>query len=318
MWGAIAGGLLGSLAGGQRDTSNTSSNSYSSVDLRDSAALDKGRSGVETAGSNASMDQFNQLLALTNAGPGAEAVSQGFQASNSYADMLNNVLQSGGRANQNQIDASNQYASQIFAPQQTALNQQFNDQRIQASRMAAKLGRPGNDPILANKLAQEQTRQQSMLNSQQGAFGAQYADSMVGRQLDLGSSLMNVRQGLATQAMNNRTTLMGLGQQLVNSERNYRLQTAGRSNSSNGTQSSGGGLAGAISGGLAGFGTGAATFGNAGPSFSSMFSSSGTNAASAGMGGGAASSPMGGMSGMNRMMSDPTGNSGQGRGEGMY
>jgi hypothetical protein len=272
MIGAILGGALGALVGGQGDRTSTNGSSSTAINMRDINDLNKGRSGLEAAGDTASMDQFNQLMSLVNAGPGASAVTAGLGATNDYASLLQSTLANGGVANASQIGQANQFASQIFAPQQTALNQQFYDQGIQSQRMAAKLGRPGNDPILANKLAQEKTRQQGMLNSQQGSFAAQYADQLPGRQLDLSSSLMNVRNGLATQAFQNRQTLLTLGQQLTNSERNYRLQSAGKTTDSQSTQTSGGGLAGAISGGLAGFGSFAGSTANM-PSFSSMFSS---------------------------------------------
>jgi hypothetical protein len=280
MLAAIAGGVLGAIAGGQRNTSGGFNESNSSITLQGINDLNKGRSATEAAADSGSLDQYNQLLALVNAGPGASAISGAANATNDYTSMLQNLLSSGGAPSAAQLGTAQSYASQVFAPQQLALQQQFQDQSTQAQRMAARLGRPGNDPILTNKLAQEQTRQQTMLNSQQGAYGAQYADSLLGRQLDLGQSLMNVRNGLATQALNNRTALLGLGQQLVNSERNYRVQTAGRSSFTNGEQYSGGGTAGAISGGLAGVGAGMGA-GAAMPSWSSMFGSSTPSAAPA-------------------------------------
>lgn len=277
MLGAIAGGVLGAIAGGQGNRSSGTSSSSTSVNLRDINDLNKGRSALEGAADTASLDQFNQLLSLVSAGPGASAITQSLDASNNYATMLQNLLNSGGMANSTQIGQAQDYASQIFAPQQLALTQQFDDQRIQAQRMAARLGRPGTDPILANKLAQEQTRQRGMLNSQQGAFAADFANQLPGRQLGLAEGLMNVRGGLASQAFQNRQLLLQLGNQLTQSERNYRLQSAGRSETGSTSSTSGGGLAGAIGGGLAGFGAGSNPnvskfFGDMGSSISGLFS----------------------------------------------
>ncbi len=70
----------------------------------------------------------------------------------------------------------------------------------------------------------------------------------------IGNQLSNIRGGLATQAMQNRMNLMSMGQQLNQSERNYRIGTAQHYGSqySTGEQFSGGGFKGAMSGAMAG------------------------------------------------------------------
>jgi hypothetical protein len=263
-FGAIAGGILGAIAGGAG--SPTSQNSTSSVNLRDFNDLNKGSSGLENAAYGAQLNNLSSLTDLVNAGPGTSAVGDANQATNQYANMLQQFLGQGGLPNQQQIGQANNYANQIFAPQQEALKQSFYDQNIQNSRLAAKLGRPVNDPILANKLAFEQTRQQQMLGAQRGAFAADFANQLPGRQLDLASAFSNVRQGLASQAFQNRQALLTMGQQLTNSERQYRLNAAGRT--TNTTGSSGGGLGGMIGGAFAGVGAMAGVsklFGNKNP-----------------------------------------------------
>lgn len=272
MIGAIVGGALGALAGSQGNNASGHSTATTSMSLRDINDLNKGRSSLEAAGDTASLDQFNQLLALVNAGPGASAVTDATGATNNYANLLQSYLSNGGAPTAGNVSTAQSYANSIFAPQQVSLNQQFNQDRIDSSRMAAKLGRPGNDPILANKLAFSQGQLQQQLDAQKTSFGAQYADTLQGRNLDLSNSLMNVKNGLAQQAFTNRSTLLQLGQQLVGSERNYRMGTATKTTDSTSSQTSGGGIGGAIAGGLAGFGTLAGASASM-PSWSSMFSS---------------------------------------------
>lgn len=251
----IAGGLLGALAGGQADKGRQ--RTFQDVHLKDIKELNKGRSDLEAAADTSQLDQFNQLQALLSQGPGQAEVTAGLQSQNDLAALIQSTLAQGGLPNQTQVGQAQTFASQIFDPQRVALQQSFQDQDIAYQRLAARLGRSGADPVLRNKLAQEQTRQLSLLNSQQGAFAAEQAMSQPQRQLQLAEALAQVRGGLASQALQNRQTLLGLGNQLAASERQYRLSAVGRSSDT--TTTSGGGLGGAISGGLAGIGIGAGT-----------------------------------------------------------
>jgi hypothetical protein len=294
MWGAIAAGagaLLGGIAGGQGDKSKQTTTT--SVNMRSIDQLNRGRSGLEATGVKAQEDYFSQLQALLGQGPGASEVTAGLQSQNSLADLIQSMVGSGGLPNQAQIGQAQGYASQIFDPQRVAMQQSFQDQDIASQRLAAKLGRSGADPILRNKLAQEQTRQQAMLQSQQGAFASEQAMQQPQRQLQLAEALAQVRGGLASQALQNRQTLLGLGNQLAQSERDYRLRAAGSTSETRGV--SGGGQAGQISGALAGAGMGM----NLAGGLSSMFGSFG---GSAGSGGGTPSGG-GGANGMARMRS---------------
>ena len=63
------------------------------------------------------------------------------------------------------------------------------------------------------------------------------------------------RYDLSQQAMRNRMSLAGLGSQLLGQERQFRISTGERYGT--GTRESGGGLGGAIAGGLSGLGAGA-------------------------------------------------------------
>jgi hypothetical protein len=150
------------------------------------------------------------------------------EAGNDFASMLRRYSQGGFMPSKGQMSTANKFAQNIFAPQRTQLAQSFQDQIRNANRQAGMMGRRPNDPILAAKLGQEQMRQQSMLNAQQGSFAQQYAMQMPQQQLDYAGQLASVRQGLASQAMQNRMTLLSFGNQLKEQDRNFRLSAAGR------------------------------------------------------------------------------------------
>jgi hypothetical protein len=203
-------------------------------------------------------------------------------ASNQYASLLQQLSQNGGVPSQADTNSANSYAQQAFQGQQTALNQSFQDQNMQMQRMAAQMGRSIGDPILRAKLAQEQIRQQSQLSANQGAFANQYAQNIGQQRLGGAEALMGLRQGLASQAIQNRMTLLNLGSQLQANERNFRVQTATRYNQG----SEGGGLGGAISGGLAGIGMGmsAVNMVNKGGGFANFFGGGGGGTSPTNMG----------------------------------
>jgi len=242
---AVAGGALGAIAGSQQDRSGSSSRS--GIDVGPETALE----GLATKDIT---KQYTDLQGMVGLGPGNEDITKSLGSSRSLADLLEAYSKGGFMPGQNDINSANQFTQSIFAPQQTAMNQQFQDQQTQANRLAAQLGRPVNDPIIQAKLAQEQSRQNAMLQSQQTSYSAQYAQNLPMQRLGFASQLADVRGNLASQAMANRQALLSLGQNLRNDDRNYRIQTGTRW----GDQSnfSGGGLAGAINGGLAGAGAG--------------------------------------------------------------
>lgn len=251
--GAIAGGQQNRTGGSQSQTSD------STVNLQDFNTLNQGRSGLEALSYDQQQGNFQSLMKLIQSGPGQQEVQANTNFQNSYANQLQGFLSQVGNQSASQQQANYGQAQKMFAPQQTALNQQFYDQGIQSNRLAARLGRAGNDPIMRNKLMQEQTRQQTMLNSQIGSYGMQLPQIQAQQAMDIGGVLSNVRGGLASQALQNRSTLLSMGQSLAQSERNYRLAAANRATSSQGQTSgfSGGGLQGAIQGGLAGYGAAA-------------------------------------------------------------
>lgn len=255
---AAAAAVIGGIAGGQKDsaTSYSEGSSESHLNLRNFEDLNKGQSGLEKTGYEANVTGFADLQKLLGMGPGANEVQTNTQYQNTFAGQLQDMLQKLNNPTAADTAANYAKAQQLFAPQQTALNQQFQDQNVASNRLSARLGRAGNDPIMRNKLAQEQTRQQTMLNSQIGSYGQQLPQEQANNLLNIGGNLSNLRAGLATQAFTNRQTLMGMGSQLMNSERQYRINTGQQVGNQyqHGEGLSGGGLKGAVSGATSAFG----------------------------------------------------------------
>jgi hypothetical protein len=255
--GFLAGGPVGALigaggyAGGQKDQSTQSwTNGMNAGSATTS----------ETTGQNAMMEALRQYQQMVGAGPGASDVSAGAGASRELAEMLKRYSQAGGSdPTGDDISRSQGLASSLFGAQRTAMQQNFGDQLTQANRQAALMGRSVNDPILKAKLAQEQTRQASLLDANQGAWATQYAMGQPMQRLGFATNRVNVMQGLASQALANRQALAAMGEGVMNNERNFRLQTATRFGT--GTAESGGGFKGMLSGVL---GTSGAVMGMAG------------------------------------------------------
>jgi hypothetical protein len=195
---------------------------------------------------------FGTIQGMVGAGPGQSDIQRGVESQRSLADMFQQYSQSGGWANQQDIAQSQQFAGQMFNPQRVAMQQAFQDQQTQADRQAALMGRSTNDPILRAKLAQEQTRQGSLLEAQQGAYGAQLAQQQPDRRLGYAQQGAAVQGDLATQAMRNRLALSSLGESMLGRERNFRLQSAGSTSTSFGE--SGGGFKGFMEGAFGGAG----------------------------------------------------------------
>lgn len=260
-WVAIAAAAAGAIAGGQKDKTKTvSSMGYSdSIKLQDFNTLSEGQSELEKQSYEGRQRDYGALGSLVGAGPGQNEVAGNLQYQNQFASLLQSLLsKSTGPTSASDMNAYTGEAQRLFAPQQEQLNQQFQDEATNARRLSAKLGRPTNDPILQNKLMQEKTRQQSMLNANIGSYAQQLPDVYANRALNIGGALSNLRQGLASQALTNRSTLLSMGNELANSERNYRLQAANRygTKESDVSTYSGGGFKGAVNGGLQGFSAG--------------------------------------------------------------
>jgi hypothetical protein len=166
--------------------------------------------------------------------------------------MLQQFSQGGYMPSQQDNAQAQAFAQSQFAPQQVAQDQQFTQEKQRANQLAAQLGRPVNDPIIQARLSQERMQSQERLGAQQGAFASQFAMQQPQQRLGYTGQLAELQSGLASQAMQNRQALIGLGSQLQGQDQQFRLGAANRSSTTTG----GGGMAGAISGGLAGFGSG--------------------------------------------------------------
>lgn len=236
----ILGALIGGIGGAQAQHSGQSN----TVELGRSSALER-NAGRDT------LADYNTLRQLAGYGPGQQDIQAGLSSTRSLADLLNQFSQGGFLPGQSDINTSQNFAQQLYNPQRVALQQNFTDQQTQANQIAARLGRGGNDPILRNKLAQEQTRQLASLGAEQGAFAAQYAQNLPLQRLGFAQQYSQVQGGLASQALANRQALLSAGQSLLQQEQNFRLNRAGRNTSI--TQ--GGGASGAFGGALAGIGT---------------------------------------------------------------
>ena len=284
----VGGALLGGAAGAMGQKSKT----QSGVILGKASALEK--QARESIGSS-----FSALQGMADAGPGKADVEASLGASRDLAALLADMQSGSGLPNATDVSSANSAAANLFQARQVGLQQAFDDQRTAASKQAALMGRSASDPVLAAKLAQEQSRQQAMLGAEQGSYAQQLAMALPGQRLELANARTQVLGGLAQQAMANRQAILAMGSGIQDSERNWRLQTGVKW----GEQKTGGGIGGAITGGLAGLGSGlsaATTLGGGG----SLFGAGGGGGASglsmpslgqsAGFGGGGGFSLLGG------------------------
>lgn len=105
------------------------------------------------------------------------------------AALLQQYAQTGGLPSQGDIGAAQGQAGDLLAQERIAQQQAFEDQLVQANRQAAMSGRGINDPILRAKLAQEQTRQNALLQGRQTALATEIARSLPGQRISyLGQS----------------------------------------------------------------------------------------------------------------------------------
>ena len=245
---SVAGAVAGAVGGDSKSIS-------------ESELLIDPETGLEKKANASQQQQFADLNRFVQAGPGLSDVRAGSGAARSLAALIQQFQTSGGLPGQQQINQANQAASGIFGAQQVGLNQAFEDQRIQAARQAAISGRGGSDPVLAARLAAEQARQQTSLNAQQGSFAAQLALDAPNREIGLASARANVLGGLASQALSNRQSLLSIGNQLRQQERQFRIQTGTQRTTQSTEVGVGDRISAGISGGISGFGSGLSTAG---------------------------------------------------------
>lgn len=228
-----AGAALGFLAGSQKQGQSQS------VQLAPPSAS-------ELAGEQAVVSNLPILQQLINAGANQQDVTAGLGAQRSLGDLLAQYAQGGFLPSQQDFTTAQGFATSAFAPQQTAINQQFEQQQQRVAQLSAQLGRPVNDPILQAKLSQERMQAQERLGAQQSAFVSDFAQNLPMQRLQFTGQLADVRSQLASQAMANRQALIGLGSQLQAQGQQFRAGTASRS------VEGGGGLLGGITGALGG------------------------------------------------------------------
>lgn len=243
MWPAVAMGALGALTGSQADQGTSTSGRRLAP-----------ASAQEIAGGKASEAGLAQFQTQVGLGPGDTQVQQAQLSNKSLQDMLAKYSKGGYAPSESDISSAGKFAADMFAPQQLAMQQGYAGQQQKAAQLAAQMGRPINDPIIQSKLAQEQMQGQERLGAAQGAFASQYAQQQPMQRLGFTSQLADVNNSLASQAMANRQALFSMGNQVQTQQQNFRLNSAEQY----GSTSSGGGLKGALTGGIAGFGAGAA------------------------------------------------------------
>ena len=237
----LAMAAAGAIAGSQKDVATKNSQ------------RNLGPAGeLENLGMQAQTRGIQDFQSFVGLGAGGQDVTSGVNAQRSLADMLKQFSQGGFLPSAQDNTTAQNFAQTQFAPQNVMLQQSFEQQQLGANQLAAQMGRGVNDPIIQAKLRQEQMRQQQQLDSQQGAFGSQFAMQLPQQRLGYASQFSDVSQNLASQAMSNRQALVSMGSQIASTEFNKRLSQAGITE----TTESGGGLKGGIEGGISGFGAG--------------------------------------------------------------
>lgn len=164
---------------------------------------------------------FRSLRDLIAQGPNRGDVRAGIQAQRDFASTLRTAGQEG--ASLQDISRGRTFADQVFAPQEQALQRQFQEQGVQNDRLSARLGRPVNDPILRAKLAQNQSNQLSDLEARRGSFAAQQGQAQFQQRLGLLGQRANLLSGLGQQAITNRNALLGAGSNLLAQQQQFRL-----------------------------------------------------------------------------------------------
>jgi hypothetical protein len=203
-------------------------------------------SDLERLASGQISGNFGDLIKMLSGGPGQGDVDASNASQQDFVKMMRGINASGGLPTDEDRRQANIFADDIFRPQTEALNQSFTQQNEGAARLAAKLNRPINDPIIQAKLRQEQMRQSSMLGAERASFTSQEARNSPFRRLSLQGQLADAQGSLASQAMSNRMQLLNLGNSLQSQERNFRIQTGERFTNGTQTQHSGGGLMGGL------------------------------------------------------------------------
>lgn len=242
--GAVAGAAGGILGSGDQTTSNVQRVMVDDPSLREQMF----RRGVDR--------RFGELEGLIGLGPGRTDISASLASTRGLAAAFGEAARTGGLPTEADITATRGISERLFDPQRVALEQAFQDRQTDFARQAAISGRPVTDPILQAKMAQERTRAEERLQANIGSTAQQLALQQPERRLGFLGQQAQIQGGLASQALQNRQTLLGLGNQLAEQERTFRLNTATRTGSQTtpGVNPVLGGLAGAAGGASLGAG----------------------------------------------------------------
>jgi hypothetical protein len=238
----LGGSLLGGLGG---MFGNEQTQRVSLPELSGTGRLAQGMVGTQLRG----------LEDLIGQGAGSQDVSRALESGRGLAGLLEQYAQGGYLPTEDQRSIAASQAEAAFGAERLGLQNLFEDQRQQQTRLAGQLGRQVNDPVLQAKLMEQQGRLTSDLGARQAAYANQFAMNMPLQQLQFAQQAAGTRQGLAQQAFGNRMQLAGLGQSILSGERGF--QQAGAST----TMQSGGGMSGLFGGALAGAGAGLNLFG---------------------------------------------------------
>ena len=244
MCGAALGGLGGVLGSGAPDRE------FIAPPIADPGGLEKLGFGVART-------RFQDLMGYTDLGPGGTDITQALEARRGLAATLGNLAQTGLVPTAADITQGQTTAEALSSPQRVAMEQAFRRQGLEAQRTSQRLGRGPSDPLIQAKLAQSRLESQERMGASQGALAQRLAMLRPEQRLQLQSRQADVLGGLATQAMQNRMSLLSLGHQLGQAERQFRLQRAGQHRmveSPSTMQRIGAGLSGAIGGAGAGLG----------------------------------------------------------------
>lgn len=256
--GALIGGVGSALLGGGPDVSAQRLPFEREFQLRPEGRL-------EALGRQTQFEQLGALGGLVGAGPGRQDVTAAFGAQRGLAEQFQAAqfgLPEDLLPTQADITRTTGIAEQLFAPQRVGLQQAFEQAQTRTQREAARLGRPTSDPILQARLQREQLQAQERLGARVGARAQELALdqprerlALQRRGLELAGARSEVLGGLATQALQNRQTLLGLGSGIQAAERQFRIATAkqtGFGTQLQETPSTGQRIGAALTGGLAG------------------------------------------------------------------
>lgn len=227
------------------------------------AELKSLQSKAETAASSKGyiQQQFEQLTKFVEAGAGESDIAASVKAQRDLA-----AAQGAPGAldpTEQDIGFAGGIAKSLFGEERLRQEQGFERQGQETAQLAAQLGRATDDPILQAKLRGTFMQEQAALGARQGALSTQIALMRPEQRLALQQQQAETLGGLANQAFQNRTAILGLGSGLQGAEREFRLARATQTNE---TTSSPGALSilGAVAGGVGTLFSGAGAVAGAG------------------------------------------------------